>query len=275
MYKTQEECMGTGEASCNAFLNAKRKSRLDCYESAIGSILSSLGKLSISEKAELSALEEEPLSLHKGDIINRENEPSLYLYTLDQGWAYACRASPDSSRHLLDIFVPGDIIGLREYTLKKNNTEVAMLTDGKVYPIYKESLSAAAKHHQSLADRILSLLVYQQNVVLDRLKSSIQHDATTRIIHFILELHTRFSRINKVHTLSLKLPLPQTLIGELLGMSGVHVSRCFSQLEQQGLIQRENGSIRILSYRKMIEIANFESDFLAKEIAEGGRMYVT
>lgn len=280
MYKAQEECLGEKPGSCSTRLGVNQtclthQHGTHHYESCIGNILATLGTLSREEEAELAAIEEDYLHLRKGNVIQKEGETSLYLYSLNKGWAYACRTISDGSRQVLDIFVPGDIIGLCEYSLKKNNTEVVMLTDGKVYPTYKESLIDATRQYQGLSERIFSLLIYQHNIVMDRLKSFIQHDAMTRIVHFILELHSRFSRINKVKSLSLSVPLPQTLIGKLLGMSGVHVSRCFSQLEEQGLIRRGHGVIKILKYRKMVELSHFESDFLARQIEEGERMFVT
>ncbi|WP_197053308.1 Crp/Fnr family transcriptional regulator [Litchfieldella xinjiangensis] len=240
--------------------------------SSLGKVLSSQGPLSLQEWSELSAIEEPPLTLKKDSIVYSEKSPSHYLFTLEEGWACAYRTAEDRSRQLYDVFVPGDLIGLREFSLDNNSTEVIMLTDGRIAPTPKTALIDSVHRYRSLADRLLAILIYQHNIISDRLKSYAHHDATTRIIHLILELNMRCARHENRRTNCLNIPLSQSLIGALLGMTGVHVSRCFSYLEEHGLIQKEKGKIKILNYKEMVGLSHFESDFLSRESELGNRI---
>lgn len=251
--------------------SSKQRRTKNSEGSSLGKVLSSQGPLSLQEWAELSAIEDPPKMLKKNSIIYSEKSPSHYLFTLEEGWACAYRAAEDRARQIYDVFVPGDLIGLREFSLDHNSTEVVMLTDGYISPTPKTAVIDSVHRYRSLADRLLSILVYQHNIISDRLKSYAHHDATTRIIHLILELNMRCARHEERRTDCLQLPLSQSLIGALLGMTGVHVSRCFSHLEERGLIQKEKGTITILNYKEMVGLSHFESDFLSRESELGKR----
>lgn len=63
------------------------------------------------------------------------------FFTLQSGWACAMRTLTDGQRQVLDIFLPGQILGLREIGFKHNLSEFRTLTQVKACPFPRQRLT--------------------------------------------------------------------------------------------------------------------------------------
>ncbi|WP_340638218.1 cyclic nucleotide-binding domain-containing protein [Salinicola tamaricis] len=90
------------------------------------------GEISENDEALLADLEKSPSEVKADQILWQEGDSAREFCTLSRGWAYSFRHMEDGSRQILEIYLPGDIIGLREFAFKDRLTGVAMLEDGVI-----------------------------------------------------------------------------------------------------------------------------------------------
>jgi CRP-like cAMP-binding protein len=64
-------------------------------------------------------------------------------------------------------------------------------------------------------------------------------------------------------------PVTQDVVGELLGMTSVHVSRCMTALEQKKLIRKTRSSIKLLKPEEMARNTGFDRDFIYGHLCLG------
>jgi len=225
-------------------------------------ILSQYGLLTPSEREALHWVQQPPKRVKRGEIIKSEACHKGSLLAIQDGWACSSRLTRDGDRKIIDLYLPGDIIGLRDYYQDGGTDQIVMLTEGLIIPAEKCKIDEAMQSSSNLARALLVLAMYQSHLMADRLNNFINHDATTRIAYFILELHTRLN-IADPDMRAIFLPLSQQVIGDLLGMTNVHVCRCLNHLESLGLFSRhkESRNIEILNYEKLADIAGFNTAY--------------
>ena len=83
-----------------------------------------------------------------------------------------------------------------------------------------------------------------------------------KVAHFILEvglrLHNIFGDMDNVY----EFPIKQEEIGDILGLSTVHVNRSMNELKRHHYIEYDRSSIKILDRQKLFNLAGFEPQFL-------------
>ena len=89
-----------------------------------------------------------------------------------------------------------------------------------------------------------------------------RRSAVERIAHFLLELLTRLRVIGLADERSFQLPLTQEQIGDILGLTGVHVSRTLRQLREEGLVETAGQRITIRNAEQLSILADFERTYL-------------
>ena len=90
----------------------------------------SYAPISRSEAELLASLEKNPKDYGKNSYVWCQGNTPGDFYSLKQGWAYSFRDLEDGTRQVLDVYVPGNVIGLRDYAFRSRVSGLRMLTDG-------------------------------------------------------------------------------------------------------------------------------------------------
>jgi len=86
-------------------------------------------ELGPEEKELLASLEKAPKSFPKGSLVWQQGMDSDYFFTVHSGWACSLRNMENGSRQVLDFYVPGDVIGLREFAFRRRISNMMTITD--------------------------------------------------------------------------------------------------------------------------------------------------
>lgn len=66
-----------------------------------------------------------------------------------------------------------------------------------------------------------------------------------------------------------ELPLTQTVIGDALGLTPVHVNRILRKLRQRGVMSLKGGSLVISDVDELVSIAGFDDNYLHRRLSRG------
>lgn len=170
--------------------------------------------------------------------------------------------APDGRRHLVGLHVPGDFVDLHAYALKKLDHDVAALTEVKVAVFSHAALEAIQRSDDRLTRRLwfLTLLdAARHRHWIYRLASL---DALQRVGHFVCEMNARLLAIEASDGRNFTLPMTQTDIGEVCGLTNVHVSRVLRQLRELGLCSVRGSHVEILDLKELVRRSSFDPAFL-------------
>lgn len=229
-------------------------------DSCVVEKLSHYAPLSPAEAKLIHRLEERPRSFKANELICGSGDNLNSLYILRHGRAYTYQILGDGRRQILQLYYPGDIIGSRDIVFDQCTASTVCATDAVLCPFDKGDLREVFEQAPKVAALIYSIGMLEQVVVLDRLKSIGRMQARERLAHFLLEVLSRSRIACHDPAAPLNLMLNQETIGDILGLTQVHVNRTFKQLERDGLVTRKDGHLDI-DEAELTRIAEFSDRY--------------
>ncbi|MFB9867729.1 Crp/Fnr family transcriptional regulator [Vreelandella sulfidaeris] len=223
--------------------------------------LNTQGALSPEDKALLLGLELTPRYMSAGEVLWQENEDADLFCVVKEGWAYSCRNLKNGSKQVLQFYLPGDIIGIRDFGFTRRLASAAMINKGVVCPFSYQQLFELFGR-SSLAVGIVATATRQQAQLSERLIYLGKYSAYEQLAHFLYEIYLRLKRINAVEDNSFFMPLTQELISDALGMSPVHVSRTFSMLREEGLVIRKRQHVKLPDPEALAQLVDFNDSYI-------------
>jgi len=221
--------------------------------------LSALGNLDAADTAFVEAIRPDWKQYAKGAEIVRVGDRYRAVSVMCEGWAYRCHTFSNGRRQILGFVLPGDFIALHvnfprnadHSVVAITPVGVAMIPVGKIeeihrcYPRLAAALSySTAQDHTRLGAHIARLG---------------RRDSYERMAHFFVELWERLNIANGSAKDSFDLPLTQEEIGDLLGLTVVHVNRTLKRLEAAGLIVRERRRLTIADVPGLKAVADYDT----------------
>jgi CRP-like cAMP-binding protein len=180
------------------------------------------------------------------------------LCHLKAGWACQFCNLANGSRAIVDVYLPGDLIGLDAILRTRHSAEVLTLTSVTVEVIHAEDALIDLMASQPTALYIAWLLGQRQQRA-DRLLSAIQClDARGRLATMVLDFYTRLRRRKFITGSTYNFPLTQPQIGSYLGLTVVHVNRVLRWLRDDRIVQMEKNCVTILDLERLTSLAQTE-----------------
>lgn len=179
--------------------------------------------------------------------------------------------APDGRRHLVGLHVPGDFVDLHAYALKKLDHAVAGLTEVEVAIFPHTALEAIQTSDPGLTRRLwfLTLLdAARHRQWIYRLASL---NAFQRVGHFLCEMNARLLAIDASDGATFTLPMTQGDLGEVCGLTNVHVSRVLRQLREAELCNVRGSKVEILDLHNLVARSLFDPAFLFLNDQTAGR----
>ncbi|WP_421717946.1 Crp/Fnr family transcriptional regulator [Algiphilus sp.] len=222
-----------------------------------------LADLTAAEVELLQSLELNPRTYPAGEIIRSSGARADVFFTLNGGWAYAARNLSDGERQVLDLFLPGQIMGLRELGYDDSLSDFVALTEIRACPFPKTRLTEVFDQAPRLADLFMLTLAREQSMLVERIVNIGRRPADRRLAHFVVEMKLRAAPDDP----DFELPMNQEVIGDTLGLSSVHVSRTFKSLEALGLVLRQGNRIQVGDFQALVDYAEFNPTYLQRQVA--------
>nr|WP_110642865.1 Crp/Fnr family transcriptional regulator [Salinicola sp. CPA57] len=220
-------------------------------EGCIAHHFSHYAKLSDNDRRQLDALEGSATDVIKGQVLWHEGDMARDFYILRKGWAYASRYLESGTRHILEIYLPGDVIGLSDFAFKQRPSSVAMLEDGAIVPVATRQLLNLFRESSSLMSVCFAACSYQQAVLSERLVHLSRRSARQRVAYLLFEIACRLRRNRHTPGECFRLPLSQQQLADALGLSPVHVSRTLTAFRQEGLLKLSRGWVHMLDMQAL------------------------
>ena len=190
-------------------------------------------------------------------IEDPASDPAALLYVIS-GWAARVREVKGGRRQIVQLILPSDVLSPHIHVCHRSQsvlslTRVQTVSGGPIriaardrgrFPGISAATDMAAAHDRAL--------------LMDQVVRLGQQTALERLANLFLELHYRCSTVGLVNNASFAFPLTQQHLGDLVGLSVVHVNRMLQILRQKGLICLKQGRLTLLNLPGLSDIAAFE-----------------
>jgi CRP/FNR family transcriptional regulator, anaerobic regulatory protein len=196
-----------------------------------------------------------PRSVDPGELLTAPGRRRA-IFRLRTGWAYHYFRLSNGRTAVLDIYLPGDSIGLDVLFENQQLMPVWTLTSATLDVIpADDGLLLDLMADRSIALYICWLLGQRQRRTDRRLAANAHLEPETRLAMMILDFHVRLRRQRLITEPSYHLPLTQTQTGDYLGLSAVHVDRILRSFHDEHVANVERNWVTILDIERLKRLA--------------------
>ncbi len=165
------------------------------------------------------------------------------------------------ARQITALHIPGDACDLHSVPVENSSTALQALTRTTVLHVPHEALRALAAEFPALAMAFWRDCVVDA-AILSKWTLNIGRASTRqRVAHLLCELALRYRAIGE-DIGDFSFPATQTHIGDLTGITNVHINRTLRGLADEGLAIVRGGRIVITDWRGLAAEADFDPLYL-------------
>jgi len=194
-------------------------------------------------------------SLKAGEPLAAAGRSGNAIYHLIEGWACRVHSFSDGGQAIVDVYLPGDIIGLDTIWRTRDVEGVIALTSIVARTIDGKQTLAELMTCRSIAIYICWLLGQQQRRTERHVAALSSLDARGRMATMALDFYARLSRKRLITGLSYSLPLTQHQIASYLGLTVAHVNRVLRFLRDEQIVSLERHCMTILNLKQLKTLA--------------------
>jgi CRP-like cAMP-binding protein len=147
-------------------------------------------------------------------------------------------------------------------TFGRSLTSVCALTEAIVLPIPLPELYQLIVDHPAVGRALWLETATQAAIQQEWMVGLGRRTAQKRLAHFLCEVTFRLQLSDRNELEAFEFPLTQSELGDVLGLSTVHVNRVLQALRSHGLIELSRNRLMIRNKAGLYEIAEFDSRYL-------------
>ncbi len=197
------------------------------------------------ELQQLDQLVSERRSVARGQALFRARDAFRSLYAVRTGFFKTCVGSDDGRDQVTGFQMAGELLGLDGIGSERHSVDAVALEDSQVCIVAYDELQTLAQRFPGLQrqlHKIMSREIVRDHGVMLLLGSM---RAEERLAAFLLNLSQRL-RARGFSASELVLRMTREEIGSYLGLKLETVSRAFSKLHADGVLEVQQREVRIL-----------------------------
>jgi len=184
-------------------------------------------------------------SVSRGKDLYRSGDPFVAIYAIRSGFFKTDLVLKDGRSQIMGFHMPGEVMGLDGIGAGAYTCNTVAIDDAEVCSIPLSRVEEFAHDAKDLAHRLHRLMsaeIVRDQRVMVLLGGKV---AEARLAAFLADLSRRFAARGRVAS-DFDLPMTREEIGSFLGLTLETVSRMFSKLHAEKLIEVHQRHIRIL-----------------------------
>ena len=185
-----------------------------------------------------------------------------HLFILRSGFVSRYKVLPDGKRQILNLGLPGDLIGFPSCLFDAAVNSVSSLTEAVIATVAFTKLFQLFAQFPRVGAALFWSSACEVAMYGEHLVDLGRRSAYERLAHLILELLVRLRAAGLADERCYLLPLTQELMADALGLSGPHLNRMIRCLREEGLVTIEDQRVVIHDLASLASLAGFEESYL-------------
>jgi len=195
------------------------------------------------------------------DLIREGDKPGPGFVILE-GWACRYKLLPEGTRQITAFLLPGDTCDLHASVSTAMGHSIGALTTARVALVPRRILEALVETRSAISRAFWWTQLVEEETLRAWMVSVGRRNGEQRVAHLMCELYFRARPVGLIKTTGLELPLSQTVIGDALGLTPIHVNRVLRRLRLNGVMTLSNGNLVITDIDKLANVAGFDDNYL-------------
>jgi len=195
-------------------------------------------------------------------MMVRSGEELSESMLLTSGFALRCKFTPEGTRQIAEINIPGDFIDLHGFILRRLDHEITAASRCEIATVPHSELMRVTEEFTRL-NRVLwfqtlidAAIHREWMLVLGKKRSR------SRVAQLFCEMQSRMAVVGLPSDNGYSLPFNQQDLADIAGMTPVHLNRCLKELKDANLVTFRNGRVEFLDVKGLAREAQFVPDYL-------------
>ncbi len=171
----------------------------------------------------------------------------------------------DRTRQITALHIPGDMCDLHSVAVPHAGWGIEALTASTTIRVPHDALRKLTADYPALALAFWRDTIADASILAKWVSAIGRRKANARLAHLICEMGVRMEQAHLGRRTRFKLPLTQTQLADVLGLTLTHVHSCLTALRREEILDLNGYDICVNDLDHLIEIAQFDPAYLLSE----------
>jgi len=219
--------------------------------------------LSAADLDSLDGIVDGELSIRRRRDLIIDGYEYRKLCFLKDGYAVRYKLLRNGKRQILNVVLPGDIIGLPGSFYERAVYSVTAITDLCMHVCALDSYVQLCYRRPQFGLALSWIAVQEATTYAEHVIDVGRRAPIERLSHFLLELHARLLAVGRAEATRFTLPFSQEVMADVLGLSVPHLNRMMQRLRAEKLIADRARTIEFIDAAAMQALAHYQPQALA------------
>lgn len=220
-------------------------------------------ELSLEEKAVVETLPWRVRTFEAGEEIVRQNSRPAESCLMLEGLAACARSSADGARQITALYIPGNFVDLHCFLLKRIDHSVIAVAKCRAGFVSHEALKPITERFAHLTRLLWTIAEVDGAIQRNWIFQLGRRKAVQRLAHLVCEMFRRLEVVGLTSGQSFLFPVNQAEIGDMLGLSTVHINRSLQDLRARNLVSWDRPVVTIKDWPGLARFAEFDPTYLS------------
>ena len=214
------------------------------------------------DRAAILALPHTMRERRASEFVVREGDKPTHSCLLLSGYAFRHKVAGNGGRQIFSIHMKGDVVDLHNSILRRADHSVQALTAIEVALIPVQAIRQLAAEHPQVGLAMWYETLVDAAIFREWTLNIGRRDARARTAHLLCEFGVRLHAAGLGQRSDYELPMTQEQLGDALALTSVHVNRTLKTLKAEGLIERNQRTVRIVNFAELARVGDFDDAYL-------------
>ncbi len=225
--------------------------------------LAQLGDLSGEDRDAVLRLSGERRAFRRNEDIAKSGGVPLFSAVVVTGFLQRYVSRRDGSRQIHAFYMPGDAPSLESVHLDCLDSNLSAAAHSEVILIPVAELADVMRERPRIQDLIWRSSLVQAAQYREWLTRNSRLTADGAMAHMFCEIYKRAEAAGLVERNSCEMPLTQEMVGDALGLTGVHVNRTLQHLRETGYVDHHRGRLFMYDFDRLAGFSDFDPAYLS------------
>jgi CRP-like cAMP-binding protein len=214
--------------------------------------------LSADDLKALDAIIDGEITIRKRRDLVVDGYEYRKLCFVREGYAVRYKLLRNGRRQILNVILPGDIVGMPSSFYDRAVYSVMTISDLRMTVCLLDAYVQLCYQRPQFALALSWIAVQESTTHAEHIINVGRRTPIERLSHFLLELHARLRAVGYAEEKRFTMPFSQEVMADVLGLSVPHLNRMMQQLRAEKLIVDEERQIELIDPEAMQALAHFQ-----------------
>jgi CRP-like cAMP-binding protein len=219
--------------------------------------------LSAADLKSLDAIVDGELLIRKRHDLIIDGYEYRKLCFVKDGYAVRYKLLRNGKRQIINVVLPGDVIGVPVAFYQRASYSVTAVTDLKTHVCPLDAYVQLCYRQPKFALALSWIAVQEATTYAEHIIDIGRRTPVERLAHFLLEMHARLLTVKHAEADRFTLPFSQEVMSDVLGLSVPHLNRMMQKLRSEKLIADSERVVRFLDASALQALAHYQPIALA------------